>query len=47
MSNSYPVAFLLQEYELSTEFVEALEHASEEARNTKVILKMNDVGITC
>lgn len=34
------------EYELSTEFTEALEHASEEGRNTKVILKMNDVGIT-
>ena len=34
------------EYELSTEFSEALEHAVEQRRNTKVILKMNDVGVT-
>jgi len=34
------------EYELSTEFDEALEHALEPGRCTKVVLKMTDVGIT-
>ena len=34
------------EYELSTEFSEALEHAEEAGRNVKVLLKVNDVGIT-
>ena len=34
------------EYELSTEFDEALDHAMEEGRNTKVLLKVNDIGVT-
>eukprot|EP00899_Mesostigma_viride_P018506 jgi/Mesvir1/26657/Mv20446-RA.1 len=34
------------EYELATEFGEAMEHACEEYRNTKVLLRVNDVGVT-
>jgi len=34
------------EYELSTEFTEALEHAQESGRGTKVILRVNDVGVS-
>jgi trans-2-enoyl-CoA reductase len=34
------------EYELSTEFDEALDHALEEGRNTKVLIKVNDIGVT-
>ncbi len=37
---------LRAQYELSTEFDEALEHCMEEGRNTKVMLKVNDIGIT-
>jgi len=34
------------EYELGTEFEEALEHALEEGRSTKIILKVKDIGVT-
>ena len=34
------------EYELSTEFEEALEHACEKHRKTKILLKFNDIGNT-
>ena len=34
------------EYELATEFDEALEHALEESKCTKVLLKVNDIGST-
>ena len=34
------------EYELCDEFEEALEHAQETGRNTKVLLRVNDVGVT-
>jgi len=34
------------EYELSTEFDEALDHALEEGRNTKVLIKVTDIGVT-
>ena len=33
------------EYELATEFGEALEHAMERGRNTKVVLKVSDIGV--
>ncbi|KAL6781389.1 hypothetical protein ACKKBG_A10960 [Auxenochlorella protothecoides x Auxenochlorella symbiontica] len=33
------------EYELATEFGEALEHALERGKNTKVLLKVSDVGV--
>lgn len=33
-------------YELSTEFDEALDHALEEGRNTKVLIKVTDIGVT-
>ena len=34
------------EYELSEEFKEALDHAQESGRNTKVLLRVSDVGVT-
>ena len=34
------------EYELHTEFKEAMEHATDAGRNTKILLRMNDVGLT-
>ena len=34
------------EYELATEFDEALEHALEDGKCTKVLLKVNDIGST-
>ena len=34
------------EYELSSEFAEAIEHAAEDARGTKIILRVEDVGST-
>ena len=33
------------EYELATEFEEALDHAMDRGKNTKVLLKVSDVGI--
>ena len=33
------------EYELGVDFAEALEHAQVTGRNTKVLLKVNDIGI--
>jgi len=36
----------MTDYELSTESEEALEHAAELGRNTKVMLKVNDIGQT-
>jgi trans-2-enoyl-CoA reductase len=32
------------EYELSSEFDEALDHAMDRGKNTKVVLKVSDVG---
>lgn len=32
------------EYELGTEFAEALDHALERGSNTKVLLKVSDIG---
>ena len=34
------------EYELATEFDEALDHALEEGRSTKILIKVNDIGVT-
>ena len=34
------------EYELSSEFAEAIEHAAEDARGAKIILRVEDVGST-
>ena len=34
------------EYELSSEFAEAMEHALEPGKGTKVLLRVNDVGST-
>ena len=34
------------EYELSSEFAEAIEHAAEDARGTKIILRVEDAGST-
>ena len=34
------------DYELCDEFMEALEHAQEAGRNTKVLLKVTDIGVT-
>ena len=34
------------EYELATEFEEALDHALETGKCTKVLLKVNDIGVT-
>ena len=34
------------EYELSTEFDEAIDHALEDGRGTKIMLKVNDIGVT-
>lgn len=34
------------EYELCDEFKEAMDHAQEPGRNTKVLLRVNDVGVT-
>ena len=34
----------MTEYELSTEFDDALDHAMDRGKNTKVILKMAEVG---
>ena len=34
------------EYELGTEFDEALDHAMEEGRSTKILLKVKDIGVT-
>ena len=34
------------EYELSTEFDEALDHALEDGKGTKIVLKVNDIGNT-
>ncbi len=31
-------------YELATEFDEALDHAQDSGRNTKILLRMADVG---
>ena len=32
------------EYELATDFDEALDHAMDRGKNTKVLLKVSDVG---
>lgn len=32
-------------YELHSEFEEALDHAQDRGRNTKVMLKVSDVGV--
>ena len=34
------------EYELSTEFDEALDHALKDGKGTKIVLKVNDIGNT-
>ena len=34
------------DYELSSEFEEALDHAREDDRCTKVLLRVNDIGTT-
>ena len=38
------LAAAVTEYELSTEFDDALDHAMDRGKNTKVILKMAEVG---
>jgi trans-2-enoyl-CoA reductase len=34
------------EYELHTEWEEALDHAQDRGKNTKVVLRVSDVGVT-
>ena len=40
------LAIQYTDYELSSEFEEALEHAREDDRCTKVLLRVNDIGTT-
>lgn len=42
--NAGKLAAAVTEYELSTEFDEALDHAMDRGKNTKVLLKVSDVG---
>eukprot|EP00890_Picochlorum_soloecismus_P003206 jgi/Picsp_1/3887/NSC_01399-R1_trans-2-enoyl- mitochondrial len=42
--NSGKLAAAVTEYELSTEFDEALDHSMDRGKNTKVLLKISDVG---
>lgn len=42
--NAGKLAAAVTEYELSTEFEEALDHAMDRGKNTKVLLKVTDVG---
>lgn len=42
--NAGKLSASVTEYELATEFGDALEHAVERHRNTKVVLRVNDVG---
>jgi mitochondrial enoyl-[acyl-carrier protein] reductase / trans-2-enoyl-CoA reductase len=44
--NANKIAVEYTEYELSTEFDEALEHACEKHRKTKILLKITDIGST-
>ena len=44
--NAGKITINYTEYELSTEFSEALEHHVEPGRGTKIVLKMNNVGQT-
>jgi len=44
--NADKLTIAYTEYELSTEFDEALDHALEEGRNTKVLIKVTDIGVT-
>ena len=44
--NANKIAVEYTEYELSTEFDEALEHAREKHRKTKILLKITDIGST-
>jgi mitochondrial enoyl-[acyl-carrier protein] reductase / trans-2-enoyl-CoA reductase len=39
------LAATITDYELSTEFDEALDHALERGKNTKVVLRVSDVGV--
>ena len=42
--NAGKLAAAVTEYELSSEFDEALDHAMDRGKNTKVMLKVSDVG---
>lgn len=42
--SSGKLAAAVTEYELSTEFDEALDHSMDRGKNTKVLLKISDVG---
>ena len=44
--NSDKLRINYTEYELSKEFDEALDHALEAGRNTKILLRMSDIGVT-
>lgn len=45
--NANKIEVEFTEYELSTEFEEALDHACEKHRRTKILLKVTDIGSTC
>ena len=44
--NANKIVVEYTEYELSTEFDEALDHAGEKHRKTKILLKITDIGST-
>ena len=44
--NANKIVVEYTEYELSTEFDEALDHACEKHRKTKILLKITDIGST-
>jgi hypothetical protein len=35
----------VRRYDLATEFNEALEHSMDRGKNTKIVLKVSDVGV--
>ncbi len=39
------ICFWERRYDLATEFGEALEHSMDRGKNTKIVLKVSDVGV--
>ena len=37
---------LWRRYDLATEFAEALDHAQDQPKNTKILLRISEVGVT-
>lgn len=42
----FVISLFVRRYELGTEFWEALEHAMDKGKNTKVLLRVSEVGET-